>query len=78
MSILAILDLNDVQENSKSKYLNELTLDDLFLEINYKNNTQNIILCKNKEFKILKKWGKPTKVNKVYDVAFLNKIIASL
>lgn len=54
MSILAILDLNDIKDDSKSKYLNELTLDDLFLEVNYKNNTRNIILCKDQEFKILK------------------------
>ncbi len=78
MSILAILDINDIQEHRKQKYLEELTLDDLFLEINYKNNTKSIILCRDREFKILKKWGKPTKKNKVYDVAYLNKVIASL
>jgi hypothetical protein len=78
MSILAILDLNDIQENSKDKYLNELTLDDLFLEVNYKNNTRSIILCKDQQFKILKKWGKPPKEDKIYDVAYLNKTIASL
>ncbi len=78
MSTLAILELNDVKENCKSKYLNELTLDDLFLEVNYKNNTRNIILCKDKEFKILKKWGKPPKESKLYDVAYLNKVVASL
>lgn len=55
MSILAILDLNDIQEQSKDKYLNELTLDNLFLEINYKNNTRSVILSKDRQFKILKK-----------------------
>ena len=78
MSILAILDLIDIQENSKEKYLSELTLDDLFLEINYKNNTRNIILCKDSEFKILKKWGKPPRENKVYDVSYLNKVVNAL
>ena len=77
MSILALLDLNDVQENSKTKYLNELTLDDLFLEINYKNNTRNIILCKDSEFKILKKWGKLSKDTRVFDISYLHKVIKS-
>jgi len=79
MSILAILDSNDVKENSKTKHLSELTLNDLFIEVNYKNNTRNIILCKDQEFKILKKWGKPPKESsKVYNVAYLNKVVASL
>jgi len=78
MSILAILDLNDVKEESKQKFLNELTLEDLFLEINYKTNTRNIILCKDEQFKILKKWGKPPKQTKLYDVAYLNKVVSSL
>ena len=78
MSVLAILDLNDIQENSKDKYLNELTLDDLFLEVNYKNNPRSIILCKDQQFKILKKWGKPPKDSRVYDVAYLNKVVAAL
>ena len=78
MSILAILDLNDIKESSQRKYLKEITLDDLFLEINYKNNTRSIILCKDREFKILKKWGKPSKENKVYDVAYLNRVVASV
>jgi len=78
MSILAVLDFNDIKESSQSKYLNEITLEDLFLEINYKNNTRSIILCKDREFKILKKWDKPLKESKVYDIAYLNKVVASL
>ena len=78
MSILAILDLNDIKEDCKAKYLNELTLDDLFIEVNYKNNTRSIILCKDQQFKILKKWGKPPKEATVYDVAYLNKVVMSL
>ena len=78
MSILAILDLNDIQENSQTKYLNELTLEDLFLETNYKMDTRTIILCKDQQFKILKKWGKVPKETKIYDVTYLNKVVASL
>jgi hypothetical protein len=78
VSILAVLDSNDVQENSKTKYLNELTLDDLFLETNYKNNIRNIILCKDSEFKILKRWGRPPKDSRVFDISYLHKVIKSL
>ena len=78
MSILAILDTNDIKEDCKSKYLNELTRDDLFLETNYKANTRSIILCKDRQFTILKKWGKIPRQSKVYDISYLSKVIISI
>jgi len=78
MSLLAVLSIDEIKEDSRSKHLVNLTLDDLFLETNYKINTKNIILCKNEQFTILKKWGKAPKQTKLYDIAYLSKVLASL
>ena len=78
MSLLAVLSIDEIKEDSRSKHLVNLTLDDLFLEVNYMINTKSIIICKNQEFKILKKWGRVPKENKLYDMAYLNKVMVSL
>lgn len=79
MKRLLILEYpTDIIESCQSKKLQNLELNDLFLETNFKQGMKNIILCKDQKFKILKKWGKPPKESKVYDIAHLNKVIASL